>query len=86
MSYNGYKNYATWNVVLWISNDESLYDICQSCGDYNEFVDTMRELGSLETPDNVAWNDTGIDRHEVDEACFEMDGVEAVLCDPRWVV
>jgi hypothetical protein len=71
--YNGYKNYATWNVALWISNDEGLYNIASDCANYNEFIDTMRELGSLETPDNVAWNDTGIDRYEVDEVCFTQE-------------
>lgn len=25
MSYNGYTNWATWNVCLWIGNDEGLY-------------------------------------------------------------
>lgn len=68
--YNGYKNYETWNVVLWIKNDEGLYNLSQTCTNYNEFIESMRELGSIETPDNVAWNDTGIDRYEVDEACF----------------
>jgi hypothetical protein len=71
--YNGYSNYATWNVALWISNDEGLYNIASDCANYNEFIDTMRELGSLETPDNVAWNDTGIDRYEVDEVCFTQE-------------
>jgi hypothetical protein len=74
--YNGYSNYATWNVALWISNDERLYNIASDCASYNEFIDTMREFGSLETPDNVAWNDTGIDRYEVDEACFSETGVD----------
>ena len=65
MTYNGYKNYETWNVVLWISNDEGLYDLARSCSDYAEFVDSMRELGSTETMDNVAWNDSGIDLDEL---------------------
>ena len=73
--YNGYSNYATWNVALWISNDERLYSIASDCANYNEFIDTMRMYGSIETPDNVAWNDTGIDRYEVDEACFTKEVV-----------
>ena len=73
--YNGYSNYETWNVALWISNDEGLYNIAMSCANYDEFVDTMRELDSLQTPDSVAWNDTGIDRHEVEEACFTKEVV-----------
>jgi len=25
-SYNGWKNWQTWNVALWFANDEGLYD------------------------------------------------------------
>lgn len=25
--YNGYKNYNTWNIVLWLHNDEGAYSI-----------------------------------------------------------
>ena len=25
MSYNGWKNYETWNVALWVGNDEPVY-------------------------------------------------------------
>ena len=28
--YNGYTNYPTWNVMLWIDNDEGLYDEARS--------------------------------------------------------
>jgi hypothetical protein len=67
MSYNGHKNYQTWNVLLWINNDEGLYNFARSCTDYEEFVESMREMGSLETMDNVAWNDSGIDLEELKE-------------------
>ena len=73
MSYSGYSAYETWNVVLWISNDEGLYNIASDCSSYDEFIDVMRELGSLGTPDNVAWDDSGIDRGEVEEACFTRE-------------
>ncbi len=29
MSYNGYTNWATWNVALWFGNDEGLYHTLQ---------------------------------------------------------
>lgn len=34
-TYNGYTNYATWNVCLWIDNEEDMYrhkldSICQA--------------------------------------------------------
>jgi len=25
MSYNGWPNYETWNVMLWLDNDEPMY-------------------------------------------------------------
>ena len=28
--YNGYHNRATWNVALWLNNDESMYRAMQS--------------------------------------------------------
>jgi hypothetical protein len=30
MSYNGWKNWQTWNVNLWLSNDESMYRACKA--------------------------------------------------------
>lgn len=68
MTYNGFKNYQTWNVVLWINNDEGLYNLARQCSSYDEFVDCMRDLGGsigYETPDNVAWADPTIDRESI---------------------
>ena len=76
MSYNGYKNYETWNVVLWISNDEGLYHMAEDCADYEQFRDMMLELDSLSTPDNVAWFDSKLDKQAINEACFVDDEVD----------
>jgi hypothetical protein len=72
LTYNGWTNYETWNVALWINNDEGLYNIALECDDYGAFRETMRELGSTETPDNVAWNDSGLDINELDEMIQEL--------------
>jgi hypothetical protein len=72
MSYNGYKNYETWNVCLWIANDEGLYNLARGCDDYSDFVEQTRELGCVETADSVAWNDSGIDLDQMKEFWDEL--------------
>ena len=71
-SYNGWKNYETWNVALWIGNDEGLYSIAREEKTYRGFIATMRDLGSMETPDHVAWNDSGLDIDALDEMIAEL--------------
>jgi hypothetical protein len=81
MGYNGYKNYETWNVCLWISNDERLYNMSQNCANYDEFVDNIRDGGMMETPDGVSWNDSGLDIQEINSACFAEDAEDVVEVD-----
>lgn len=71
-TYNGWKNRATWNVALWIQNDQGLYGIAQECSSYSEFVHVMRDFGSTETPDQVSYNDSGLDRERLDELIEEL--------------
>ena len=76
MSYNGYANYSTWNVCLWIQNDESLYDearyLARRNRTYQDLVSYLYECGSTETPDGVKWDDTEIDGIEVNEMMAEL--------------
>lgn len=113
-TYNGWKNYETWNVALWIGNDEGLYEIAKGAGTYARFIDQLRgqwgdvanrligaayracrpvdgrqryrrrrdsdlsgntEDGpkiTIETPDGVAWNDSGLDIDALDEMIAEL--------------
>lgn len=71
-TYNGYANYQTWNVCLWISNDEGLNEFASSCTDYYHFKVSLREVDpdssiGYETPDGVAWNDSGVNLAEMEE-------------------
>lgn len=70
--YNGWKNYETWNVALWIGNDEGLYIIGKRCRNYQDFQDRMAELDSTQTPDKVAWNDSGLDIDALDRMIAEL--------------
>ena len=73
---NGWTNYATWNVALWIENDEGLYHVARGfrrvLAPYKAFVADLRELGVLETPDHVAYNDRSLDTDALDEMIQEL--------------
>jgi hypothetical protein len=75
--YNGWENYQTWNVALWIGNDEGFYELGKEARNYADFVariDAIEETRLLleigapltRTPDGVAWNDSGLDTDALD--------------------
>ena len=72
-TYNGWANYETWNVSLYIQNDYGYYmlakEIAEQGGTYGEFVNM---IGTEETPDGVSWTDTKIDGMEVNEMFQEF--------------
>ena len=70
--YNGWANYATWNVALWIGNDEGLYETAREAGTYETLRDHLRDCGVIETPDGIAYNDSGLDLDELNEMIAEL--------------
>lgn len=70
-SYNGWTNFATWNVSLWINNDEGLYNEAKKCENYQQLVNLLYDCGSKETPDGVKWNDEKINICELNENLFD---------------
>lgn len=75
MAYNGWANYATWNVALWLQNDEGLHEIMRGYKTYDNLIQALREeLDLTETPDQVAWNDSNIDHSEINAMMAEHRG------------
>lgn len=73
-TYNGWTNYKTWNVALWIQNDAGIQDCIQQndicC--YEELLELFYEYGTKETPDGVKWNDPEINRVELNGDVFDF--------------
>jgi len=53
-----------------------MYEFAKECGDYQTFVDSMREVGYTETPDKVAYNDSGLDVERLDEFIRDLSDEE----------
>lgn len=75
MTYNGWKNWETWNVILWIGNDEGLYNFARECKTYDRFREGLKEIGgdiAFQTPDGCSWNDSGLDIEAIEEYFQEL--------------
>ena len=73
--YNGWANRETWNVALWIQNDELLYSFAKLCHNYKNFVDLVGAVPNIyqfETGDGIAWSDPKIKRREINYMLQEM--------------
>ena len=76
-TYNGWANYETWNVALWIGNDEGLYnwakDYARHGYGYRQLAESLAENSvSPLTPDGVHWLDSGLDIERLDEMMAEL--------------
>ena len=73
--YNGYKNYETWNVILWIANDYPVYNASQGYKRYPQpflsFRDDLSKSLMLKcrtTGDGVSLWGSELDIKAIDEA------------------
>ena len=72
-TYNGWTNYETWNIALWINNDQDLYNLAAECGDYQTLVNVLyNDSGVKETPDGVKFNDPKVNVVQLNSDVFDF--------------
>ena len=72
-TYNGWTNYETWNVALWLGNDEGLYNLARGFAEhgYKSLSHMLMEF-SPATPDGVKWDDESLNVCELNEMLEEL--------------
>ena len=71
-NYNGWTNRKTWNVALWINNDQMMHEIANEQGSYQNFVQWLADFDLFETPDGVKYSDKEIDVEQLNSNLFEI--------------
>jgi len=67
-TYNGHKNWNFWNVALWISNDEGLYNEALSHIENASSVrlaaarmlGVLNDMGIVKTPDGAKYTEANL--------------------------
>jgi len=65
MEYQGWKNRQTWNVALYLQNDEYLYKLAQRYRTYAPLLRALQIRGITHTPDGVSYADKRLSRREL---------------------
>ena len=70
--YNGYANYKTWNVSLFLSSDENLYNMVKYYDSWAKVKEVLLEVGITKTSDDVPFDDIELDTKELDDMLAEL--------------
>jgi len=70
--YLGWTNYETWNVALWINNDQGLNTLAYESGSYEDFLSVLEELNIVATPDGVRYADPAVNAIELNADVFDF--------------
>ena len=68
-TYNGWANYETWNVALWLGNHEEMYNLARMFAEhgYKSLSHHLVELYGAVTPDGVYWKHADLDIARLNE-------------------
>ena len=70
--YNGWTNYETWNVALYMDNDYESYELAKTCKNYKEYQFFNLTHPRNTTPDGVSLFDPKLNHKELDDKITEM--------------
>jgi hypothetical protein len=74
-TYTGWANWETWNVALWLQNDEFIYRHAtqnKNLG-YKKWAARYRnETGEFSTPDGSQWLSPEVDLDALDDVLAEL--------------
>jgi hypothetical protein len=70
--FNGWKNWATWNVSLWIQNDARTYRVAQDYDSYDSMIPRLEQMWGQMTPDGARWMDPTIDTAALDKMLNDL--------------
>jgi len=68
-TYNGWRNRETWNVALWIQNNQDWYTIAREVTGYTMW---LRNVADCCTPDGVNLFGKELDVAALDDMILEM--------------
>ena len=70
--FGNWANWETWNVSLWLQNDERFYAHAKGYTSYDALIPRLECRFGQMTPDGARWMDPTIDTAELDEMLTDL--------------
>ena len=71
-TFNGWANWETWNVALWIQNEYHIYKVARQYDRYDALIPRLERMMGQMTPDGARWMDPTIDTAALDEMLADL--------------
>jgi hypothetical protein len=70
--FNGWKNWETWNVALWLQNNYAHYKVARQYDSYDRLIPRLECIFGQMTPDGARWMDPIIDTAALDSMLQDL--------------